>query len=143
MNFLKYIELSAENLQFFLWYRDYSKRFDALPASEKNLSPEWTGEKATNEKAVFSKARSVDAAAILRGTDFASESSVVEHEKTDGNPFFTPPRTPIRNSDERRDGGTSLDTYQDSMMTGGKVDHAQRATEAFQSAGLKWQPCKF
>jgi hypothetical protein len=48
MNFLKYIELSAENLQFFLWYRDYSKRFNELPASEKALSPEWTGVSTSN-----------------------------------------------------------------------------------------------
>ena len=44
MNFLKYIELSAENLQFYLWFRDYSKRYNELPDSEKALSPEWTSE---------------------------------------------------------------------------------------------------
>ena len=49
MNYLKYIELSAENLQFFLWYRDYVSRFDGLPANEKALSPEWTVEQAEVE----------------------------------------------------------------------------------------------
>ena len=80
MNFLKYIELSAENLQFFLWYRDYVKRFNALPESERVLSPEWTGEKNSDTKngpANFN----ADAAAILKGTDFANEGKVVSREQ--------------------------------------------------------------
>lgn len=45
MNYLLYIEHSAENLQFFLWYRDYLMRFANLPPSEKALSPLWLDEK--------------------------------------------------------------------------------------------------
>ncbi len=41
MNYLIYIEQNAENLQFFLWYRDYVRRFELLPEKEKVLSPEW------------------------------------------------------------------------------------------------------
>lgn len=43
MNYLKYVEYNAENLQFYLWYRDYCKRFSELPALQKVLAPEWTG----------------------------------------------------------------------------------------------------
>jgi hypothetical protein len=39
MDYLVYIEHSAENLQFYLWYRDYVRRWNALPASERALSP--------------------------------------------------------------------------------------------------------
>ena len=46
MNYLVYIEHSAENLQFFLWYRDYLKRFDELPPNERALAPEWSAEQA-------------------------------------------------------------------------------------------------
>ncbi|KAL6703593.1 hypothetical protein ACN47E_009538 [Coniothyrium glycines] len=140
MNFLKYIELSAENLQFFLWFRDYSTRFNELPESEKALSPEWTGEKinaAPENKPAHSAARSA-ATAILKGTDFASDHHhITDSEKGGSNPFFTPPRTPT--SLDRRDGGESLDSYDESMTTG-KVNHAQRAAGAFESAGLKWKP---
>ncbi|QSZ33286.1 hypothetical protein DSL72_002874 [Monilinia vaccinii-corymbosi] len=41
MDFLVYIEHDAENLQFYLWYKDYVRRFEALPDHEKKLSPEW------------------------------------------------------------------------------------------------------
>lgn len=46
MNYLIYIEWSAENLQLFLWHRDYSARFAAAPASDRALAPEWTRAKA-------------------------------------------------------------------------------------------------
>ncbi|KAF1938900.1 hypothetical protein EJ02DRAFT_270355 [Clathrospora elynae] len=136
MNFLKYIELSAENLQFFLWYRDYSKRFNELPESERVLSPEWTGEKTTNNEVnTGSKYLNPDAAAILQGTEFSVDAKSSDPEKSNNDPFFTPPRTP--SSIEGR--GYSLDSCVDSTATG-KADHAQRAAGAFDNAGLKWKP---
>ncbi|KAF1917162.1 hypothetical protein BDU57DRAFT_517674 [Ampelomyces quisqualis] len=137
MNFLKYIELSAENLQFYLWYRDYSKRFNELPENEKALSPAWTGEKAATETKAASKPVNVDTNAILAGTDFATEAKMDDSEKGSSNPFFTPPRTP--NSVERQEGEKSFDSYEDSLSTG-RVDHAKRASGAFESAGLQWKP---
>lgn len=138
MNFLKYIELSAENLQFYLWFRDYSKRFEDLPASEKALSPLWVGEKPAAPDAKVSKAINADAAAILSNSDFASDPKIDESEKGGSNPFFTPPRTPNSGND-RVDGAKSFDSYDDSLATG-KVDHSKRASGAFESAGLKWKP---
>lgn len=43
MDYLMYVAKDAENLQFFLWFRDYVKRFESLSENEKRLSPEWTG----------------------------------------------------------------------------------------------------
>lgn len=140
MNFLKYIELSAENLQFFLWYRDYSKRFNELPENEKALSSEWTGT-ANKGEAQHSKSSTkerAEAAAILTGTDFASETTV-QHSEKSNNPFFTPPRTPTSDSHYREE---SLDSYDESVTTG-KVNHSERAAGAFENAGLKWKPCEF
>jgi hypothetical protein len=139
MNFLKYIELSAENLQFFLWYRDYVKRFNALPESERVLSPEWTGEKSA-EARPGTVSYNADAVAMLKGTDFANEGKVADSEKGGSNPFFTPPRTPT-SVEPTRD--YSLDSCQESMTTTGKVDHAQRAAGAFDNAGLKWKPREY
>ncbi|KAH7399128.1 hypothetical protein DE146DRAFT_613381 [Phaeosphaeria sp. MPI-PUGE-AT-0046c] len=138
MNFLKYIELSAENLQFYLWFRDYSKRFEELPASEKALSPLWVGEKPAAIETKASKAINADAAAILANSDFASDPKIDESERGGSNPFFTPPRTP-NSSNDRTDGAKSFDSYDDSLATG-KVDHSKRASGAFESAGLKWKP---
>jgi hypothetical protein len=137
MNFLKYIELSAENLQFYLWFRDYSKRFGELPATEKALSPEWTGEKVTAETKTAPKAVNADAVAILDGSDFASDAKIDESDKANNNPFFTPPRTPT--SEEKHESAKSFDSYDDSFSTG-RVDHSKRASGAFESAGLKWKP---
>ncbi|KAH6618816.1 hypothetical protein C7974DRAFT_37873 [Boeremia exigua] len=139
MNFLKYIELSAENLQFFLWYRDYSKRFKELPESEKVLSPEWRGSSHGNAeppKLPTAKAHP-EASAILDGTDFVSEKTVKYSDRsTSNNPFFTPPHTPTSDQPRRDE---SLDSYDESMTTG-KVNHSERAAGAFESVGLKWKP---
>jgi hypothetical protein len=39
MDYLVYIAFDAENLQFFLWYRDYVKRFNELKRNEQASSP--------------------------------------------------------------------------------------------------------
>jgi hypothetical protein len=138
MNFLKYIELSAENLQFFLWYRDYSKRFNELPESETALSPEWTGSQPNGDAQRLSR-KVPEAAAILEGTDFASEKTVKRSDKRNSNnPFFTPPHTPTSDSHRQE----SLDSYDESMTTG-RVNHSERAAGAFGDAGLKWKPREF
>lgn len=41
MDYLVYVAHDAENLQFYLWLADYTKRFEALPQMAKDLSPEW------------------------------------------------------------------------------------------------------
>ena len=41
MDYLVYVAHDAENLQFYLWLTDYTKRFEALPQMAKDLSPEW------------------------------------------------------------------------------------------------------
>ena|ERR1700761_7883101 len=39
MDYLVYIAFDAENLQFFLWYRDYVKRFNELKGNQQASSP--------------------------------------------------------------------------------------------------------
>jgi len=39
MGYLLYVSYEAENLQFYLWFQDYSRRFTALSRVEKELSP--------------------------------------------------------------------------------------------------------
>lgn len=139
MNYLKYIELSAENLQFFLWYRDYIKRFNNLPANERALAPEWTKEQARAEALAVQtghqKGVSAETAAVFKGTDFAAQPKVTEDEKV--NPFYTPPGTP--SGEPNRDASMGPSEY-DSTFSGGKMDHQKRALGAFDDAGLKWKP---
>ena len=41
MDYLVYISYDAENLQFYLWHQEYTKKFNALPEAVKCLSPKW------------------------------------------------------------------------------------------------------
>jgi len=41
MNYLMFVQYSAENLQFYLWLLDYEKRWNALVKNQQDLSPEW------------------------------------------------------------------------------------------------------
>ncbi|KAI9809111.1 MAG: hypothetical protein M1825_002400 [Sarcosagium campestre] len=147
MNYLLYIERAAENLQFFLWFRDYSKRFDETPASERALAPEWTAEQAAaaadlaqNLASARKTKLSPEAAAMLKGTDFAPVPKVPTADSR-ANPFNTPPETP---GDEKADELTLSDgksyTTNEKSMSGSRVPIAQKAAEAFDSAELKWQP---
>lgn len=42
MDYLVYVEHAAENLQFYLWYHNYTRRFTSLSESQRMLSPQWT-----------------------------------------------------------------------------------------------------
>ena len=136
MNYLKFIEHAAENLQFWLWYRDYVKRFSELPANEQCLAPEWTDEQAdaelVNPNLPPQKKISPEAAAALAGIDFALQKS------RRGDPFRTPPGTP---ADVMKKSSPSVLTGEVDV-TDEDIIHA-KAAGAFEKADLKWQPCKW
>lgn len=143
MNYLVYIEHAAENLQFFLWYRDYSKRFSELPLNEQVLAPEWTVEQAEAEVAIqgLKGQISAETAAVFNGTGFAPPTASVVEVKN--NPFNTPPRTPIGHRDSMApsevassDNGSTLMSYNASQS------FHQKTAGAFEGADLKWQPCE-
>ena len=148
MNYLKYIEHAPENLQFFLWLRQYTEKFEALPQSERALSPEWTTTMAESGKlGPESKNRplkvSADTVAALKGTGLDSTPRITEIEKP--NPFGTPERSPSEETDRAP---MSLSSSQNdrssawmSMHTTSTQDTKKRAGDAFGEAGLKWQPC--
>lgn len=144
MNYLVYIEYSAENLQFFLWYRDYVKRFNELPSSERVLAPEWTVEQAeaeasTNQTNAAQVPMSKEAAAILKGSDFVPPSvSMVELKSSD--PFNTPPRTPTTVGSIAPFESAESE-LQPTAKNPGK-SFQRKAAGAFAEADLKWQPCR-
>ena len=115
MNYLLYVERSAENLQFFLWHRDYERRFAAAKTADLSLAPEWT--QAMEDEAIMrikkEQAEKVRRApkgtpTIFKGTDF--EKSIDSREEL---------ITPVTPTDRTR----SL------------------ASQAFASAGVN-NPCK-
>lgn len=132
MNFLVYIEHSAENLHFWLWYKDYAKRFHPADTLDMALAPQWSqameDAMARIRKEHAEKLRPEPrAASMFKGTDF-------EKQTTGSNPFNTPPRTP-------RGGGSGRSLHTAPSTAGTGPSYQSLAAEAFASAGVK-QPCE-
>jgi hypothetical protein len=147
MNFLRFIEYDAENLQFFLWYKDYCTRFDALKESDKVLAPEWTAEQALAEKTAAEKEKlpkrmDPTTAEALKGTDFDPTAKAGIPEAAP-NPFNTPPRTPSAAPTDRDSMVPSTIGYSEDATTlrAGTINHTKKAEAAFEEAGAL-QPCK-
>jgi hypothetical protein len=139
MNYLVYVEHSAENLQFYLWHQDYVKRFKAATTSDLVLAPEWTkameDEVAVKlQKEATEKLRQEEAGAseIFKGTDFEKKHG--DTSPADGNPFSTPPQTAASNGD-----GDS--TYAPSTQPSNARTYRSQASDAFAAAGAK-TPCE-
>lgn len=144
MNYLKYIEYSAENLQFYLWYRDYQARWEKLKDSEKALAPEWTTVAEADATLAPNRPTKVDPqiAAVLKNTDFDENAHKVA--STPADPFNTPPKA--ASFDDKRDivsdYGSSVGD--EKTLTSSTVSSTHRAVtdQAFGDAGLKWKPCE-
>jgi hypothetical protein len=151
MNYLLYIEHSAENLQFYLWFRNYTKRFAEAKTSDIGLAPVWTQSQhdaalqsaqiaATTQKTVLKP----DAVEIFQGTDFEKIPKVTRIDSAD--PFVTPPRTPAEalsastNTWDSTHGLSEQGSLYTTTPSKAESYHKQ-AGDAFTAAGLK-QPCK-
>jgi hypothetical protein len=147
MNFLKYVEHSAENLQFYLWFKGYIKRFEDLPEGERILSPEWTQQQEDAENLAYrnilkQKPLAAEAADILRAQNLAPSKTWISSEEkkqesvNDSRDFL--------NFNHRQE-ATSLDgdIAQPTgalQFVGSKITHGVEV--AFDDAGCKLQPCK-
>ncbi|KAI0011388.1 hypothetical protein F4779DRAFT_637232 [Xylariaceae sp. FL0662B] len=130
MNYLIYIEHSAENLQFFLWYRDYVKRFSEVNSSDIHLAQEWTQAMEDETLAKIQKEaadnmkKESKAADIFKGSDFEkSRGDVMVSEIRD--PFATPPPTPGSEDTPSIYSGSQASSYR------------SQAQDAFAAAGVK------
>lgn len=155
MRFLIYIEHAAENLQFYLWFLDYTTRFKALSANEQALSPEmapftYGSAEPTNNSNNNGPRASRVATKFFADAFTISNTRLAVPPPTKENPFGTPPRTPHspaswRSSNYGLDGMNSgmiapfLDQQERDLLDG---NHAAVAAEAFQGVDMKWQPCK-
>ncbi|OLN86138.1 hypothetical protein CCHL11_05296 [Colletotrichum chlorophyti] len=132
MNYLIYIEHAAENLQFFLWHKDFEKRFLEAKTSDMGLAPEWTPamendilQRMFKEKS--ERMRKKPGQEIFKGTDFEKKGAAAAIIADETNPFSTPPRTP--NDQESvytgSNGVSNADTYR------------SQASDAFATVGAK------
>lgn len=127
MDYLVYIEHNAENLQFYLWFQDYTKRFNALPANERALSPKWTPETVDVpelskdvEKDPQRKSKRETIKTMLESGYDSKGAALFSEDKAD---------TPI--SPIMENGAPSISD----------VTSTPTNTEVSAQAGLKWQGC--
>ncbi|KAK1992995.1 hypothetical protein LX36DRAFT_714958 [Colletotrichum falcatum] len=134
MNYLIYIEHSAENLQFFLWHRDYQNRFAEAKTLDLALAPEWTETMETEilqrmSKEKSQRMRKKPGQEIFKGSDFdktGSAAAIIEKSNA-SNPFSTPPRTP--NDQES--------VYTGSNGVSNAASYRSQASDAFAAVGAK------
>ena len=123
MDYLVYIEHSAENLQFYLWYREYVRRWNALPASQRALSPKLQPNAADypnliREKGVTSGGRALPARPKMRS----------EGWNANGMSFL------FDEQDEDPDGASFISASFERSLSPADRDISTQF-------GLKWQPC--
>jgi len=94
MNYLIYVERSAENLQFFLWHRDYSRRFADAKTPDIALAHEWTQSmeddalvRVKEEQAEQARQAPKESAGIFKGTDFEKGSAATADKSQYGLPL--------------------------------------------------------
>lgn len=139
MNYLLYIEHSAENLQFYLWHQSFVKRFNEATTSDLLLSPEWTSTMEAEVVVKLQKEATANVQLRAPGTledfkDTAFEKILRDTLPANSNPFSTPPRTPVSNCDMES-------TYASSTQSSNAFTYRSQASEAFATAGAS-VPCK-
>lgn len=150
LNYMKYVEHDAENLQFFLWYRDYCQKFEQLPVSLKDLSPPWTTAQAEvaesrSIRSVRSKRVDPVIASVPRDTAYSAISQpVVDSDR--GNPFHDPPG-PTSEIEARETPGSSehgSSSGDEKILRGPPTPTFTRiANEAFRNTGASWKTCEY
>ncbi|PGG95883.1 hypothetical protein AJ80_09901 [Polytolypa hystricis UAMH7299] len=96
MNYLLYIERAAENLQFFLWYKDYARRFSLIPENQRELSGAWDEKTPLGTDTRLNKPKTlrsppcIDVVSINEGTTQDLSQQTTAHAYS---PFSTPPRS--------------------------------------------------
>lgn len=119
MQYLVYVSHDAENLQFWLWIQDYTKRFYASSGSDQALSPPWSEVEVTQPN----------------GTVLEQRPRTADKRKADATElhinFETSELTP------RSDRHSFV-----SGMAGSSRSMLTTAEDANAQIGLKWQSCK-
>ncbi len=134
MDYLVYVEFNAENLQFYLWYKDYARRFEALSDAEKALSPAWNPESQDIPNLVKdpekeeSKARRQSQAQSIAEPGFGAKNFVKCH-----------------NEGGNRDSRHLSVVKENGSFVAASVSDAPTVpttAEVTAQAGLTWQPCQ-
>jgi hypothetical protein len=137
LDYMKYIEHSEENLQFYLWFITYKARFEQLSSGEKVLVPEWTSSQLNTDAHTAGQQRvSAPIAAFVKDAFDGKTQATVSIQRID--PFNTSPK-PNSFTDETKELDSDSST---SLSTDARSCVKQNAEQAFDDAGMHWKPCK-
>ena len=140
MDYLVYVEYNAENLQFYLWYREYEHRFNALPGKEKALSKEWIPEevpgltKGTDGEKATAKPNPKRNKIRKGKTEDAYDSKGAE--------LFTEDRE-LAAAEDRHDSRFKENASTLAGSSASDITATPSTAEVIAQADLKWQPCEF
>ncbi|KAF4448188.1 hypothetical protein F53441_8349 [Fusarium austroafricanum] len=137
MSYLIYVEHAAENLQFYLWFQGYEKRFNANSTADVKLAPEWT--RAMQDETILKirkeqsdkMRKEPEAAEIFKGSDFEKKASRNDWNMSNTiDPFATPPQSSR---------GDEISTYTASGTVNSlnAMSYQSQASDAFQMAGVQ------
>jgi hypothetical protein len=134
MDYLVYVEHNAENLQFYLWFKEYERRFANLSENEKALSPEWDPN--MNEVPNLATDPEKEAAKAKRQTANGVEPSSESRKVV----MFAEERE-LAASEDRH--ATMFNDGSTIAASDSEITTTPSMAEATAQAGLKWQPCEF
>lgn len=127
-DYLVYVSHDAENLQFWLWLQDYTRRFYAAPRSEQVLSPPWYQVEAPQPYGNEQQQEPIQSPPLPKELKKPNVSSYeVNFDNID------PPMSP---QSPQFDKQSFL-----SGTTGTKASAADSVHDANTQMGLKWQSC--
>lgn len=145
MDYLVYVSHDAENLQFYLWLQDYTKRFYAAPRPEQVLSPPWFDAEAAAQPSSYiatdgdKPPRTGDKSRVdLAEYEMKYEIAVAAAAAAGGDP----PLSPVLSSQGYEKYGGGFDNK--SVLSG--INSTRTITDSVDDAntqmGLRWQSCK-
>lgn len=155
MDYLVYVSHDAENLQFYLWLQDYTKRFYAAPRPEQVLSPPWFDAEAAAQPSSYNATtgtstdgdkppRTGDKSRVdLAEYEMKYEIAVAAAAATAGEGDHQhPPLSPILSVQGYEKYGSGFDNK--SVLSGINSTRtiADSVDDANTQMGLRWQSCK-
>jgi len=126
MDYLVYVEHSAENLQFYLWYQDYERRWNTISAGQRALSPEVQPDTADFPNLTNERSMNIGERIASARPKVLSESAGWSAK---GMTFFLD------------DGVESDDAGSIAMAPTSVNSTIPSDADIAAQAGLKWQPC--
>lgn len=138
MNYLTYVEYVPENLLFYLWFRDYVKRFSSITDSDKALSPDWRPMQTHLRQAPMAKdsPKEVDCetATLDENASLAEFRTGSEH----GDKEPAQPNASSATLNSQRSNATWSETFL--IGKNPKEGYKKLAADAFAADGITYQP---